>query len=369
MLNSSLRRRIAGGLAAVVMLGSSLAMAQAEPTLKQIYEAAQAGRVDQAQTLLQQVLVTHPNSARAHFVQAELSARQGQMSRAREALGRAEQLAPGLPFAKPEAVQALRTQLTAPSNSGTPPAARTGSPQIANGAAPVGRSTAAPAPATPASSFPWGLALALGGGALALGIFFMRKKAAGAARPAAAPYANQGGFHPAGPNQQGGLAGSQSFGTAGNSPGGAGYGPGGAGYGPGGPGYGQQGGPGYGQQGGQGFGQQQPGGGMGGRVMGGLATGLAVGAGVMAAQAIGKSLTGDEPKANPSDNAAGNNLDNGAAGSTAGGYEPIAGNSDLGGQNFGVSDAGSWDNDSASASSGDFGVADDGGGGGGDWDT
>ena len=34
--------------------------------------------------------------------------------------------------------------------------------------------------------------------------------------------------------------------------------------------------------------------GLGGKVMGGLATGLAVGAGVMAAQAIGKSLMGND---------------------------------------------------------------------------
>ena len=84
-----------------------------EPTLKQVYEAAQAGRLEQAQAMMQQVLVAHPNSAKAHFVQAELSARQGQLGRARDSLATAEKLAPGLPFAKQEAVQALRSQLAA----------------------------------------------------------------------------------------------------------------------------------------------------------------------------------------------------------------------------------------------------------------
>ena len=56
-------------------------------------------------------------SAKAYFVQAELSARQGQLSRAREALGSAEKLAPGLPFAKPEAVQAVCAQLASKSVS------------------------------------------------------------------------------------------------------------------------------------------------------------------------------------------------------------------------------------------------------------
>ena len=96
------------------LLGFGLAMAQTapnEPTLKQIYDAAQAGQLDKAQTMVQQVLVLHPNSARAHFVQAELFARQGQLPKAREALAAADKLAPGLPFAKSEAIQSLRAQL------------------------------------------------------------------------------------------------------------------------------------------------------------------------------------------------------------------------------------------------------------------
>ena len=60
---------------------------------------------------------------------------------------------------------------------------------------------------------------------------------------------------------------------------------------------------------------------------------------------------------NPADlaNAAGNG--NTLSGSS---NEAVSGNNDLGGENFGVNDAGSWDEGSASASSGD---------GGGDWDT
>ena len=110
MMNRSLMQRLARWLAVAVLLGAGLgaglgAMAQTEPTLNQIYDAAQAGRMEQAQTMIQQVLVLHPKSAKAHFVQAELAARQGQIARAREALAEAEKLAPGLPFAKPEAVQ------------------------------------------------------------------------------------------------------------------------------------------------------------------------------------------------------------------------------------------------------------------------
>ena len=104
---------------------------------------------------------------------------------------------------------------------------------------------------------------------------------------------------------------------------------------------------------------QQPGNGLGGKVMGGLATGLAVGAGVMAAQAIGRSLTGNNDHGNndhPQDHAG--NLSNDVTMPSANnaGY---SGNDDLGGQNFGVNDAGSWDDNTS--------VADNGGGG--DWDT
>jgi hypothetical protein len=311
MFNGSIKQRIGKWLAIAALLGFGLAMAQSEPTLKQVYAEAQAGRLEQAQVMMQQVLVAHPGSAKAHFVQAELSARQGKISHAREALATAEKLAPGLPFAKPEAVQALRTQLAAKNSAPV----NNGSSNRAPAAAPAPAYTA---PAAPASSFPWGLALALGGGAIAIAIYMSRKKPATEFAPPAA-YANQGAM-------QGGLNGQQGFGM-GNTMGGGTMAPG----------YGQ---PAYGQPAGMG---------LGGKVMGGLATGLAVGAGVMAAQAIGKSLMGNEHPAHQPDNLANNN-----------GYEPFAANNDLGGQNFGVNDSGSWDDGNALASSD---------GGGGDWDS
>lgn len=306
MFNHSLRHPVSKWLLVVaLMLGFGFAMAQSEPTLNQVYEAAQAGRMEQAQTMMQQVLVAHPNSARAHFVQAELSARQGQLGRARDSFATAEKLAPGLPFAKPEAVQALRSQLA---GKGSSPVVRE----------PVNRRLDSGVPAAPASSFPWGLGLALVGGAIAIGYFLKRKTPV-----APAAYSNQG------PVQGSGLTGPQSFGTGGNAMQ---------------PPYGQ---PPYGQPG---YGQPPAGTGMGGRLAGGLATGLAVGAGVMAAQAIGKNLMGNnEHSAHQPDSATGN------------AYEPIGGNNDLGGQNFGVNDAGGgWDDGGSVASSGD---------GGGDWDT
>lgn len=172
---------------------------------------------------------------------------------------------PGLPFAKAEAVQHLRDQL---SGKATSPAAvkplsdRAASPSMAAPAAAA--ATAAGAP------FPWGIALA------------------GTA----------------------GLGGPQFFGN-GN---------------PAAPG-----------------GMPSAGSGIGGKIVGGLATGLAVGAGVMAAQAIGKSLLGDNdhpqhpPASAPPSEAA---------------FTP--GSSDLDGENFGIGDSGSWDDGGGASDDGDW---------------
>jgi hypothetical protein len=244
--------------------------------------------------MVQQVLVAHPKSAKAHFVQSELFARQGNFGKAREALSQAQTLSPGLPFAKPEAVTALQAQLTAK--------------------APVATQSAAPysAPSGNHSSGSWLLPALLAAGAIAGGYFIFRRKPAQS-------------FEQAG-TYNSGLSGPQSFGAGGMQPNMQG-------------GYGQQpmyGQPGYGQPG---YGQPA-GSGLGGRIMGGVATGLAVGAGVMAAEAIGRNLMGNhETGAHPADNSASN----------LGSYEPMT-NTDMGGNNFGVNDTG-WD-DAGSADMG-----------------
>ena len=283
MKQTSLIARARIWLALAFLLSFGFALAQSEPSINQIYATAQAGKLDEAQVMVQQVLVTHPKSPKAHFVQSELYARQGNFSRAREALAQAESLAPGLPFAKPEAVQALRAEL-APRSA--PPTSHRAVVQER-------------APAEPASSFAWGLPLLLAGGVIFLGYLMFRR------RPPAA-YAQEPVYAP-----QNGLAGPQTFGMGGGTMQ---------------PAYGQ---PGYGQPG---YGQA-PGTGLGGRIMGGVATGLAVGAGVMAAEAIGRNLMGHN------NNPAGASLDDGNYRN-----EPAFDrNADMGGANFGLNDSSSWD--------------------------
>ena len=85
--------------------------AASDPTSEQVYEAAHSGHLVQAEQMVNQVLRDHPKSAKAHYVAAEVYAKEGKTSDARHDLNIAQTLAPGLPFAKPEAVAALQRTL------------------------------------------------------------------------------------------------------------------------------------------------------------------------------------------------------------------------------------------------------------------
>jgi hypothetical protein len=105
------RLLVAATLAAAATFAVLPALADTDPTSQQIYAAAEAGHLDQAQQMITQVLADRPNSGQAHYVQAELYAREGKTALARSELSTAEQLKPGLPFANPRAVQELKAQL------------------------------------------------------------------------------------------------------------------------------------------------------------------------------------------------------------------------------------------------------------------
>lgn len=257
--------------AALGWVGCALA---ASPTPHQVYEAARSGHLAEARTMMNEVLKEHPQSGEAHYVSAELYAREGNLGSARSELATAETLAPGLPFAKPESVQHLQRELAQGSMRMLPRSEQRSS-QVH-------------------SALPWGLILLIVG-AIALVWAIMRR------RSATAVYQQYGG----------------SPAVAGGAP---------PGYGPG-PVYG----PGYGAPG------------MGSSIAGGLASGLAVGAGVVAGEELAHHfLDGnreggvlpqeDYPAPNP--------------------------NADMGGNDFGVNDGGSWD---------DGGSVGDVGGGGDDW--
>jgi uncharacterized protein len=244
--------------------------------MKDVYDAAAAGHLDQAQQMITQVLADHPTSAKAHYVQAELYAKEGKNSLARSELATAERLNPGLSSFSPRSVQELKSEL--------------GLNIRATGAQIVS------VPARSESHIPWvGLLV----GVLVIGLLMMlfRRRT-----PYSSPYPVAGGP------------------GVGGAPGG---------YGPGGP-------P-------PGYGPAPMGGGMGSGIAGGLASGLAVGAGVVAGEELAHHF-----------------LDGGHQGGgvipSADAAEPGYSNSDMGGNDFGANDPGSWDDGGGG-----------GGGGGDDW--
>ena len=261
-------------------LAFSLAAFAADPTLHEVYQAADAGRIKEAESMMVQVLRDHPNSAKAHFVEAELHAREGRLEAAQGELGTAERLAPGLGFAKPEAVEALKQRLDRGAR-----------------VAPVG-SFAAHAQAPASTSLPWGPIL-VGLGLLAALAFFIRSL--GRSRPVAG---NAPDRVP--------VAGPAGYGGQGGYGGGYGQPVGAGGVGPVGP----------------------SAGGMGSGMLGGLATGAAVGAGIVAGEALMHRVFDGGARAAPHEAQVFQPLD----------YplEPGAQYA-MGGEDFGIRDAGGWD--------------------------
>jgi hypothetical protein len=142
----------------------------ADPTMNQIYDAAAAGHLDQAQQMISQVLTDRPNSAKAHYVQAELFAKEGKPSLARAELATAERLNPGLTSFSPRSVQELKSQLGM-SGAG-------------------GRIVSIPARSEP--HFPWGTVLIL---AVVVGVLMMlfRRRTPYSQYPAAGAGPGMGG--------------------------------------------------------------------------------------------------------------------------------------------------------------------------------
>ena len=98
-----------GVFASAVLLTSNLAFAEA--SLPEVSQAIQSGQLAKADAMMKEVLKNHPNSAKAHYIAAELYIKEGKLDAARSAFAQAENLAPGLPFAQAESVQKLQVQL------------------------------------------------------------------------------------------------------------------------------------------------------------------------------------------------------------------------------------------------------------------
>lgn len=297
--------RLSLALFAALWLVGTPAFAAA-PTLDEVYQVAGAGKVNQALAMMDQVLRDYPDSAKAQFVRAELLTKAGQLDAARQAFATAERLSPGLPFARPEAVQALRAHFAAPTNPSTSLLAALPAALPVIGA--IG-----------GSGILWSvLLIALAAVGAFLLIRALRRQQPN--RAYASPYG--------GPPGPGGVASGGALPPPQPMPGG-------------------------------GYGATMPpvGGGLGSGLLGGLATGAAVGAGVVAGEALLNRLMGgasgsasSSAPAAGADPAPGSGLDP----SSNGWLDASSANNDLGGNDFGVADAGSWDDGLSGGGSDDW---------------
>lgn len=100
-------RLLAPAAVAIACLFANQAGAAPLPTINQVYTAAHSGRLDEARGMVDKVLAEKPNSAKAHFVKAEICASQSDLACVRNELGTAKRLDAGLAFANPAAVGKL----------------------------------------------------------------------------------------------------------------------------------------------------------------------------------------------------------------------------------------------------------------------
>jgi hypothetical protein len=225
----------------VLLLGTLAFGEEALPSVHQIYQTVQAGQLDKAHSMIDQVLKAHPNSAKAHFVDAEILARQGDMAAAKAELATAEKLDPALSFAKPKTVAELKAHL----NKGNYSEKKGSSDQQ------VGSGSEEEKP------FPW-MMLVIVVGAVAVIVMLFKSRSNNAS--------SAGGYSPVQRNPNGVSPYNNSMAN-------------------------------------NGYPQPQPtGGGLGSTIMGGLAGGVAAGAGIVAGEALMHHFIDDDKEPSHSEN-------------------------------------------------------------------
>jgi tetratricopeptide (TPR) repeat protein len=78
---------------------------------QQIQAAVQQGDYAKAESLIEHVLVQHPNSAKAHYIHAEVLAHMGKLTQAQQEVSTAKRLDPQITFTSPEKFGKFETYL------------------------------------------------------------------------------------------------------------------------------------------------------------------------------------------------------------------------------------------------------------------
>ena len=291
---------------ASVVLACLSAFAWALPTLQQVEAQVRQGNYAQAESMMREVVAARPDSARAHYVYAELLAHGGKLDQAVEEARAARTIDPDVKFTDPEKFRTFEASLLRAQN---PAARRPSAAGETRSAPPVAATHVDAAPA--ASAMPGWVWLA---GLAAIGFvvwrMFARGRGGSMTGGAMAPGPGYGTATGAG------VPGAPHGGGAGGAPG-APYGPG---YAP-----------------------QRPGSGMLGVGLG-AAGGLA--AGMLAERMLNsrREGSGDAPSTSPGlfdapqDGSAADDLDHRPIDFGTGGSDWDSGSIDVGG-----SDGGGWD--------------------------
>lgn len=96
----------------IILIFSTLTVfASVLPTIHQVYQAVERGNYNRAHDMIEEVLKSDPNSAKAHYIDAQILIRQGLNAQAKDELQRAEYLSPNLPFVKPNDLATLKQEI------------------------------------------------------------------------------------------------------------------------------------------------------------------------------------------------------------------------------------------------------------------
>ena len=173
-------------LMSVLWLGT----AQALPTVDEVQAAAKSGDYAGAEKMMREVVTAKPDSARAHYVLAEILAHERQFNEAAEHTRRARALDPAIKFADSAKFSAFEQLLQREQAAAARP---TGSAAMTNGPAPRTAPAERYEPASSGGGVPVWL-LVIGAIAfIAIAASWMRRRAGVQSQPAMA-----GGYGPAG---------------------------------------------------------------------------------------------------------------------------------------------------------------------------
>ncbi len=195
-----MRKALAG-----LMFVLAASVAWAMPSEQQVQDAVKQGNYTQAQSMMAEVVAEKPNSAKAHYVYAELLAHNGAFGKASEEVAKARALDPKIGFTDPEKFRSFEQTLQREQNTARP--ARTSAVTT------PGYGTTAPA--SSGGGIPgwvWLVGLVVIGILLFQG-FARSRAAAGTPGPGYGPTGMNQGYGPAGPYGPGGAPVAQSGGS------------------------------------------------------------------------------------------------------------------------------------------------------------